>query len=110
MKITFTEVHWRNSDDSGIFNIRTIQSIELNTDNSIVTVIGDTGKYKSPFCNLTYGGGLPHFKILCYHPYHMGEYINLTIFERNGAVCVTPYSGELDGWFDYMCRTFVDLT
>ena len=109
MKVTFTDVHWRNSDDSDMFNIHAIQSIELDIDKSLVTIVGATGTYKSPFCHLTYGGGVTHFEILCMHPFHMGEYINIAIFEYKGAVCTAHYSGSIDGWFDYRCRTFVNI-
>lgn len=105
MKVTFTDVHWRNSDDSDTFNIHAIQSIELDIDKSIVTIVGVAGTYKSAFCHLTYGGGIPHFDILCVHPVHMHDYINLGIFAHNGMVCTAHYRSTIDSWFAHRCQT-----
>lgn len=106
MKITLTDVHWRNSDDSDVFNIHGIQSIELDENSGIVTITGATGIYKSPYCHLTYGGGITHFEFTCMRPYSaILEYINVAVFQHNGVVAVACGPKHCDSWFEHRCQT-----
>lgn len=57
MKTTFTNINWRNLDDSNVFNMHAIKSIELDTDSNIVTITCATNTFSAPFYGLTYGGG-----------------------------------------------------
>lgn len=109
MKITLTDIHWRNQDDSDIFNIHAVGSIELDLDKNVVTINGIKGLvYKSPFCELTFGGGVTHFEFTCMRPYTSKmEFISVAVFERNGVVAVasrTPF--EEGHWFLEKCKRF----
>lgn len=106
MKLTFTNINWRNSDDSNVFNMHAINNIELDTDNGIVTINCATNTYKSPFCNLTYGGGFTHFEFTAMHPYDFGKYIEIAIFESTSKVCIANHCGKVDAWFENKCKNF----
>ena len=107
MKITFTDVHWRNQDDSDVFNIHGLVSIELDTEKSIVTITGTQGVYKSPYCHFTYGGGVTHAEFTCMNPYAAFlEYIDVAVFEHKGRVAVAAGPKKVDSWFDYRCQTY----
>jgi len=107
MKITLTDIYWRNSDDSNVFNIHAIQSIELDEDTGIVTITGTSGTYKSPYCHLTYGGGVTHFEFTCMRPYSTTlEYIDVAVFQHKGAVAVACGPKHCDEWFENRCRNY----
>lgn len=109
MKITFTNINWRNSDDSNIFNMHSIKSIELDTDVNIVTITGTTNTFSAPFCSLSYGGGVTHWEFTTKHPYSIGEYIEVAIFESTSKVCIAHHCGQVPAWFEYKCKTYVHL-
>lgn len=106
MKVTFTDIEWRN-DDAEVFNLHAIKSITLEgMDSGIIEIECAAGKFKAPYCNLRYGGGVNHFELLTKHPYEIGTYINIAIFEN--VVCVAHCSRScVPEWFDYKCRTYV---
>lgn len=106
MTITFNKIQWRNSEDSDIFNLHAIRSIELDTENNVVTIVGATNTYKSPFYGLTYGGGVTHFEFTAMHPYDFGKYIEIAIFESNGKVAVANHCGDVPAWFKNKCKNF----
>lgn len=106
MKITFTDIYWRNNDDSEVFNMHAIRSVELDTDNSIVTIVCATNTYKSPYYGLTYGGGFTHFEFTCMHPYAFGEYIEVAIFEATSKVCVAHHCSKVPDYFENKCKNF----
>jgi len=106
MKIRFTDIHWRNNDDSDVFNMHAIQSVELDTDKSIITIVCATNTYISPYYGLTYGGGVTHFEFTCMHPYRFGEYIEIAIFEATNSVCVAHHCGEVPDYFKNKCKNF----
>ena len=106
MKLTFTDISWRNNDDSEVFNMHAIQSVELDTDNDIVTIVGATNTYKSPYSGLTYGGGVTHFEFTCMRPYATGEYISIAIFEATSKVCVAHHCGKVPAYFENKCKNF----
>ena len=109
MKISFTDIHWRNQDDSDVFNMHAIKSMTLDTTTSILTIEGTTNTFSAPFCELTYGGGVTHFELLTKHPYETGEYINIAVFESTNAVCVAHHSHHVPTWFENKCKTHVHL-
>lgn len=109
MQITFTNVHWRNQDDSNVFNMHAIKSMTLNTNNSILTIECATNTFSAPFCELTYGGGVTHFELLTKHPHEIGEYINIAVFESTNAVCVAHHSHNVPAWFENKCKTYVHV-
>ena len=106
MTITFTNIQWRNNNDKDIFNLHELKSISLEgLDSGIVTIKGESGVFKAPYCGLTLVGGVSHFELTTKHPSKIGEYIYIAIFDEKVAIahcqsdCVYP-------WFDYKCRTF----
>lgn len=106
MKLTFTNIRWRNTDDSDVFNMHAIISIELDMDSNVVTIICASNTYKSPFYGLTYGGGVTHFEFTTMHPYNFGEYIDIAIFESTSKVCVVNHCASIPNNFTNKCRTF----
>lgn len=109
MKTTFTNINWRNSDDSNVFNMHAIKSIELDTDSNIVTITCATNTFSAPFYGLTYGGGVTHWEFTTKHPYSIGEYIEVAIFESTSKVCITHHCGQVPAWFEYKCKTYIHL-
>lgn len=107
MKITLTDIRWRKQEDSEVFNFHAIQSIELDEDTHVVTIVGTYGTYKSPYCNLTYGGGVTHFEFTCARPYvAFFELINIAVFQHKGFVAVAAGPKHCDAGFEYRCRTY----
>lgn len=107
MKLTFTDVSWRNSDDSDVFNIHAIKSIELDTKENIITIVCACGTYKSPYCNFTYGGGVTHYEFTAMRPgCNKIEYINIAIFENTNKVCVAAGPTKVPKWFAIRCKWF----
>lgn len=104
--ITFTDIHWRNSDDSDVFNLHAVNSIELNPTKNVVTINCAAGKYQAPYYGFTYGGGVVHAEFTTKHPYE-DRYISIAIFEFNGAVCVASHSDNVPAWFKNKCKNFV---
>jgi len=108
MNITLTNIRWRNQEDSDVFNLHSIKTITLDTDNRIVTIEGTTGKFQAPYCNLTFGGGYTHFEFITKHPYEIGEYLEIAVFESTNKVAIAPASSAtVNPSFDYRCRTFI---
>lgn len=107
MKLTFSDVAWRNGDDSDVFNIHAIKSIELDTTHNIVTIIGASGTYKSPYCNFHYGGGVTHYEFTTVRPYcYNTEYINIAVFDNTSKVCVAAGPPNVPEWFAIRCKQF----
>ena len=104
MTITFTDIHWRNSDDSDVFNIHAIKSITLK--DGIVTIEGTSGKFAAPFYGLTYGGGITHYEFVTVHPYYHKEYISIAIFVDTAKVCVVSHSSNVPAWFENKCNNY----
>ena len=53
MKVIFTDINWRNSEDNEVFNISNIKSITLEgMKNGIITIEGESNTFKAPYCNL----------------------------------------------------------
>lgn len=104
--ITFTNINWRCLNDANIFGFRTLKSIELDgLSQGVVTIIGDAGKFKAPYYKLNFGGGIEHFSFITKHPYEVGEYIEIAIFDD--CVAVVPANNHQDGWFEYKCKTCI---
>ena len=106
MKTTFTEIHWRSSEDSEKFNLHAVKSITLDgMKNGIMTIEGVAGDYKAPYCNLHFGGGIDHFEVIIPHPYDCEYFLELAIFD--GKVCVTKAVQSLiENWFKAKCKNF----
>ena len=84
MTITFTNIQWRNNNDKDIFNLNALKSISLEgLDSGIVTIKGESGVFKAPYCGLTLIGGVSHFELTTKHPSKIGEYIYIAIFDGN---------------------------
>ena len=107
MKITFNDIKWRKDYDSDTFKIGVIKTIELDVDEHVITIVGDSYTYKSPYCELTYGGGVTHFELLAMHPHTFGDYINIAIFEHGGSVAVAYHSLTVPNYFENKCKTFI---
>lgn len=106
MKITFTDIRWRNNDDSDVFNMHAIQSIVLDTEEGTVTIVCATNTYKSPYCDYSSIGALPRHELTAMHPYEQNCYIHIAIFE-NGKVAVVPLINErVPQWFENKCKHF----
>lgn len=106
MIITFNKIQWRNSADCDVLNMHAINSIELDTDNNVVTIVCATNTYKSPFYGLTYGGGSTHFEFTAMHPYDFGCYIEIAIFEGTNKVAIVAHSSKVPAWFENKCKNF----
>lgn len=108
MKITLSNIRWRNQDDSKIFNIHSLRYIELDLDNNVAIFYGVGGLiYRTPFCELTFGGGVTHFEFTCLRPFHTGEFITVAVFEQNGVVAVASRTPFKEGhWFLEKCKRF----
>ena len=106
MKVTFTNINWRNSEDSEVFNISDIKSITLEgMENGIITIEGIAGTFKAPYCKLHFGGGVAHYEIITNHPYDVNRFLNIAIFENK--VCVAnAVQSAIDDWFRNKCRKF----
>lgn len=89
------------------FMIGDLKSIELNGfEEGTCTVNGTHNTIKIPYCDLTITGGVTHFNLKAAHPYHMGEYIEIGIFDTKLNIRRCSPS-LIDGWFAYRCKTFV---
>ena len=109
MKTTFKNISWRNSDDSDVFNMHGIRSIELDSDRSIVTITCATNTFSAPFYGLTYGGGVTHWEFTTAHPYNKGEYIEIAILESTSKVCVARHRETVPSWFENKCKNYCYL-
>lgn len=109
MKTIFKNINWRNSDDSNVFNMHAIKNIEFDTDNRIVTITCATNTFSAPFYGLIYGGGVTHWEFTTMHPYNVGEYIDVAIFESTSKVCIAHHCGKVPAWFENKCKTYVHL-
>ena len=106
MIITFTDIRWRNKDDSDVFNMHAIQSIALDTEQGTVKITCATNSYKSPYCDFQFIGALPRHELTAMHPYEQNRYINTATFE-NGRVAVVPLINEhVPNWFENKCKRF----
>lgn len=107
MKVTFTDIQWRNNDDMDVFNAHALESIELEgLESGIVTIKCAANTFKAPYCDLTFGGGFTHYEFKTKHPFEIGAYILIAIF--SGRVCVAHCDNVLiKPWFDYKCRTYI---
>ena len=107
MKTTFTDINWRNNDDMNIFNLHALKSITLDGFTSgVVTIEGVSGKFQAPYYDLTFGGGVDHYEFKTKHPYQIGEYLFIAIFD--GKVATAHCESYLvNSSFQYRCRTFV---
>lgn len=104
--ITFTNIRWRNQNDADIFGFRTLKSIELDgLSQGIVTITGVARTFKVPYYKLRFGGGIDHFTFITKHPYEIGKYVEIAIFED--VVAVVPANDNQDSWFEYKSRTYV---
>lgn len=106
MKVTFTDVNWRNSEDNEVFNISNIKSITLEgMKNGIITIEGESNTFKAPYCNLHFGGGVEHYELTTSHPYDCSHFINIAIFENK--VCIAnAVQSTIDEWFKNKCKNF----
>jgi hypothetical protein len=106
MKAIFTDIHWRNSDDSDVLNMHAIKSIEL--ENGICTITCATGIYKSPYADLTFGGGVEHISFVVMIPYSKTlEWMEIAIFTSSSKVAIVPHSKYKEGhWFYNKCKRF----
>ena len=109
MKTIFKNINWRNSDDSDVFNMHAIKNIEFDTDNRIVTITCATNTFSAPFYGLIYGEGLTHWTFTTMHPYNVGEYIDVAIFESTSKVGIAHHCGQVPAWFENKCKTYVHL-
>ena len=107
MKITFTDIRWRNSDDSDAFNMHALQSIELQglTD-GIVTIECATNKFQAPFCNCRTISALPRLEFVTKHP-HYDSYIQIAIFDSGKVAVVAESERVVPEWFKNKCKNFV---
>lgn len=104
--ITFTNIRWRSQNDADIFDLDALRSIELDgLSQGIVTITGASGTFKAPYYKLRFGGGIDHFTFITKHPYEVGEYIEIAIFDD--CVAVVPANNHQDGWFEYKCKTCI---
>ena len=107
MKAIFTDIHWRNHDDSEIFNIHAIKSITLEgMETGIITIEGVCGIFRAPYCNLSFGGGIAHYELVTNHPSDTNWFLNIAIFENK--VCVADAVQSAVGkWFKDKCKNFI---
>jgi len=104
--ITFTNINWRGNSDKEVFNIHALKSITLDGLNQgIVTIEGASGRFKAPYYKLYFGGGVEHFTFITQHPYKIGEFVEIAIFENK--VCVIPANNKQESWFEHKCRTYI---
>ena len=106
MKVTFTDIHWRNREDSEVFNLHAIKSITLEgMKQGIITIEGVGNSFHAPYCDLHFGGGVDHYELTTAHPYEPNCFINIAIFEN--VVCVASRSQKtVDSWFKSKCKNF----
>lgn len=106
MKVTFTGIHWRNQEDSDVFNLHAIKSITLEgMKQGIITIEGISNTFHAPYCDLHFGGGVDHYELITAHPYEPNCFINIAIFEN--VVCVASVNqGTVDDWFKNKCKRF----
>lgn len=103
--IQFTNINWRNSEDRKIFNICDIVEIVLDgMSQGIVAIKGTTNTFVAPYYKLSFGGGIEHFSFVTTHPYSIGSYIEIAIFENKVAVCEANKTQK--AWFEHKCKTF----
>ena len=104
MKVTFTEVYWRNNNDSEVFSMHALKSITLEgVGTGILTVECACGVFQAPYCNLRFGGGVEHFELTTVHPHDCGHFINIAIFENK--VCIIE-ALSVEAWFKSKCEAF----
>ena len=106
MKVTFTDIHWRNSGDSDVFNMHAIKSITLEgMKQGIITIEGVSNTFKAPYCDLHFGGGIDHYELTTVHLYDYEYFINIAIFENK--VCIASQTqSSVDTWFKNKCKNF----
>lgn len=101
MKVTFTDIRWRNHEDSQYFNLHAIKSITLDgTEKGTITIDCIAGVFKSLYCNLSFGGGVPHYDLVTNYG---DDFISLAIFENK--VCIAP-AAYVPEWFKKECKFF----
>lgn len=104
MKVTFTEIYWRNTEDSEVFNMHALESITLEgAGTGILTIECEYGVFQAPYCDLRFGGGVEHFELTTAHPYWNGRFINIAIFENK--VCIRK-AFPVEAWFKSKCEAF----
>lgn len=104
--ITFTNIRWRNQNDSDTFNMHALESIKLDgMEQGIVEVKCACNTFKAPYYKLRFGGGIEHFTLITKHPYEIGKFIEIAIFDD--CVAVVPANDTQEPWFEYKCRTYI---
>lgn len=104
--ITFTNIRWRNQDDSDIFNMHALKSIKLDgMKQGIMEIECAYNTFKAPYYQLHFGGGIEHFTFVTKHPHKIGKFIEIAIFDDRVAVVPANYTQE--PWFEYKCKTYV---
>lgn len=104
--ITFTNIHWRNLNDRNIFGNGELKSLGLNgMEQGIIEIECACNIFKAPYYKLHFGGGIEHFTLITKHPYEIGKFIEIAIFD--GCVAVVPANDVQEPWFEYKCKTFV---
>ena len=106
MKVTFTDINWRNSEDNEVFNISNIKSITLEgMKNGIITIEGESNTFKAPYCNLHFVKGVEHYELTTSHPCDCSYFINIAIFKNK--VCIADVTqSSIDEWFKNKCKNF----
>lgn len=106
MKVTFTDIAWRNNDDSEIFNLHALKSITLEgMESGIITIECANGVFKAPYCKLQFGGGVSHYEVVTNHPYDVDWFLNIAIFEHKVCV-VDAVQSAVEEWFRKKCKRF----
>lgn len=104
MKVKFTDIYWRNTEDSEVFNMHALESITLEgAGTGILTVKCACGVSQAPYCDLRFGGGVEHFELTTAHPHECGRFINIAIFENK--VCIRE-ALPVEAWFKSKCEAF----
>lgn len=104
--IAFTDIRWRNQNDSDTFNMHALESIKLDgMEQGIVEIKCTCNTFKAPYYKLRFGGGIEHFTLITKHPYEIGKFIEIAIFED--CVAVVPANNTQEPWFEYKCRTYI---
>jgi hypothetical protein len=111
MKITFSEIKFRNQGDCDVLNLGGIQSVTLDTNTKICTINCANGTYNSPYTNYSYSyeGGIHHTSFVCMKPYtkHLDEYIEIAIIDHSGRVSISYYPSKSVGeLFKNKCKFF----
>ena len=104
MKVKFTDIYWRNTEDSEVFNLHALESITLKgAGTGILTVKCEYGVFQASYCDLRFGGGVEHFELTTVHPHDCGHFINIAIFENK--VCISE-AIPVEAWFKSKCEAF----